>query len=158
MTPAARAWALRLALLLLVAGAVALVVVGLGPLLHPEPIEVAAPDPDCELEAGPCTASFSGGGAASLSIGPAGIPVLTPLTLDVVVRDLEVSRVEVDFAGVDMSMGYNRPALAPAGPHRYVGEGMLPACVKDRMTWEARVLLHTPVGLLAAPFRFETRR
>lgn len=154
----ARARALRLALLLLIAGAVAAVVVGLWPLLHPEPVEVAAPDPDCELEMGPCSVFFDSGGAVSLSIAPAGIPALTPLMLDVAVRDLDVTRVEVDFAGADMSMGYNRPALAPAGPLRYIGEGMLPTCVKDRMTWEARVLLHTPAGLLAAPFRFETRR
>jgi hypothetical protein len=35
---------------------------------------------------------------------------------------------------------------------------MLPVCVRERMTWEARVLLHLPDGTLAAPFRFETTR
>jgi hypothetical protein len=35
---------------------------------------------------------------------------------------------------------------------------MLPVCVRDRMTWEARVLLQFPQRLLAAPFRFETLR
>jgi hypothetical protein len=33
---------------------------------------------------------------------------------------------------------------------------MLPVCVRDRMTWEARVLLTTPRGLIDAPFRFTT--
>jgi hypothetical protein len=28
--------------------------------------------------------------------------------------------------------------------------------VRDRMTWEARVLLYGPEGIRAAPFRFET--
>jgi hypothetical protein len=64
--------------------------------------------------------------------------------------------VQVDFVGVDMDMGYNRPSLTEAGPGIYRGEGMLPICVRDRMAWEARLLIGTPAGLLAAPFRFET--
>jgi hypothetical protein len=35
---------------------------------------------------------------------------------------------------------------------------MLPVCVRQRMTWEARVLLHYPQRMLAAPFRFDTLR
>jgi hypothetical protein len=35
---------------------------------------------------------------------------------------------------------------------------MLPVCVRDRMTWEARVLLHYADGLRAAPFRFDSLR
>jgi hypothetical protein len=88
-------------------------------------------------------------------------------------------RVEVDFAGFDMDMGYNRVALRPVGSPidqeadqaadqiesqfgrqsgTYTGSGMLPICVRDRMTWEARVLIYLSDGILDAPFRFETKR
>jgi hypothetical protein len=91
-------------------------------------------------------------------IEPGSIPVLEPLTLWVRAQGLDVRGVEVDFAGVDMNMGHNRPRLEAVGPGEFRGGGMLPVCVRARMTWEARVLLRTPRGIWAAPFRFDTVR
>jgi hypothetical protein len=127
-------------------------------LLVAEPNLLAAADPACDLSVGPCTARFPGDGEVTLSVEPRGIPVLRPLVVAVATRGLTVSGVAVDFAGVDMNMGYNRPSLTPAGPGLYRGEGMLPICAGGPMDWEARVLLTTERGLLAAPFRFETAR
>lgn len=129
----------------------------LRPLLAPAPTLLAVPEPGCDLRQGPCTARFPGG-ELTLDVTPRGIPLLRPLTLRVQSRDLAVSAVAIDFSGTDMDMGYNRPILRPDGAGRFRGEGMLPACVRPRMSWEARVLLTTPDGLLAAPFRFDTQR
>ena len=149
----------RLLWALLVALAVAVLVVvavKLRPLLTPEPVLLAVPDPDCDLRAGPCTGRFAGGGEVTLDLEPRGIPPARPLVLRVLIRDLVVSAVALDLTGTDMDMGYNRRILEADGPGRFRGEGMLPVCVRTRMTWEARVLLTTPAGLLAAPFRFAT--
>ena len=148
-------WWLALALALAI-----FLVIGyrLRPLLIPSPDLVAALDPTCDLRAGACALGLPGGGRVSLEIQPVGIPVVTPLTLTVEIADREVTGVAVDFAGIDMDMGYNRVSLTPEGAGAYTGGGMLPICVRERMTWEARVLLDTPAGLLAAPFRFETNR
>lgn len=128
------------------------------PLLSPEPVLSAPLDPHCDLRSGPCEARFPGGGTLTFEILPRAIPVLVPLSLRVVTQGLEPRGVEVDFAGVDMNMGFNRVSLMAAGGDRFEGEGMLPTCVRQRMDWEAKVLLMTPAGLLAAPFRFETTR
>lgn len=133
-------------------------VLWLRPILVPTPALVAVPEPGCDLPRGPCTGRFAGGGEVTLDVAPVGIPLLRPLTLVVQTRDLVVHAVVIDFSGTDMDMGYNRPSLQPDGAGRFRGEGMLPACVHPRMTWEARVLLTTPNGLLAAPFRFTTQR
>lgn len=130
----------------------------LKPLLAPGGDLVAVADEDCDLRAGPCTAHFPGGGAVTVSLEPRGIPVVRPLAIEVTTQALEVSAVAVDFSGVDMNMGYNRSSLRPAGQGLYRGQGMLPVCVSGRMRWEARVLVATPAGLFAAPFRFETGR
>ena len=130
----------------------------LRPLLTPQPVLVAEPDTGCDIRVAGCSAHFPGGGVVTFEVEPKGIPVVTPLALRASLSGLEADAVEVDFAGVDMNMGYNRPALSSLGPGRYEGKGMLPICVRDRMTWEARVLIHGPRGLLAAPFRFETSR
>ena len=151
------------ALLRAVAGLLLVAVVAVAlykawPLLNPTLVEVAPLDPSCDLRAGACAVRFAGGGSVRFAIEPQSIPVVTPLRLAVDTSGLDVRAVEVDFAGVDMNMGYNRAALEPAGPGVYAGQGTLPVCVRARMEWEARVLVHTAEGILAAPFRFETRR
>jgi hypothetical protein len=55
-----------------------------------------------------------------------------------------------------MNMGFNRVAMQPVESGNYFGAAMLPVCVRARMTWEAKVLLHTASGLMSAPFRFDT--
>ncbi len=149
---------LWLALVILLAAVVGVAAYKLQPVLKPEPVLMAQPEAGCDLRVAGCNARFPGGGVLTFEVEPKGIPVVTPLVLRVSLSGLEADAVEVDFAGVDMNMGYNRPALSSVGPGRYEGNGMLPICVRDRMNWEARVLLHGPRGLLAAPFRFETSR
>lgn len=113
-------------------------------------------NPDCDLRSGPCTGKLPGGGDISLSIEPHSIPVVKPLQLSVRTQGLEAESVEVDFSGADMNMGFNRPRLSREAGGLFQGTAMLPVCVRARMTWEARVLVHTPSGLVAAPFRFDT--
>ncbi len=126
------------------------------PLLNPDIAAMAPLDPDCDLRAGPCTGRFATGGSVSFEIDPKDIPVVKPLRLQVTLNGLEARKVEVDFKGVDMDMGFNRASLEASGNTGYSGKGMLPVCVRYAMEWEARVLVHTDRGLLAAPFRFIT--
>ncbi len=128
------------------------------PLLHSPLLLIAEPDSGCDLRSGPCEARFSDGARVRLEIRPNTIPTAVPLSIEVALSGLEAQSVEIDFQGVDMYMGFNRAALSQTEPGRYLGQAMIPVCVRTRMTWEARVLIHTPDGLLAAPFRFDTWR
>ncbi len=157
----------RSALLWLAATALALTAIAVSvykawPLLYPQTAERARLNPDCNLRQAACSVRFQSGGSVVLDIQPRGIPVLRPLQIQVELDALPTpQRVELDFAGFDMDMGYNRVVLhagSDTAARYYSGSGMLPICVRDRMTWEARVLLYLPDGILAAPFRFETYR
>jgi len=64
--------------------------------------------------------------------------------------------VEVDFIGIGMKMGFNRSKLQATGSNSFGGRGVLPVCIRDAMEWEAKVLVHTDKGVMAAPFRFIT--
>jgi hypothetical protein len=164
-----------------IAGSLAVAVIAVAafkawPLLYPDISERAPLNADCDLIAGPCRVRFASGGEVVLDILPRGIPAVHPLTITASLIGLPApQRVEIDFAGVDMDMGFNRTALQPASvgssgaevssdregvrqDMQWSGTGMLPVCVRQRMTWEARVLLHYPQRLLAAPFRFDTLR
>ncbi|MBK1718265.1 hypothetical protein [Thiocystis violacea] len=154
-SPLAGLW---LVLGLVTLGLIATVVYKTWPLLYPPLTELAALNSRCDLRASPCEAVFGGGRWVRFAIEPRDLPTSAPLRLGVETAGLDVAAVEVDFAGVDMYMGFNRVSLAAVQKGRYAGQGMLPVCVRERMTWEARVLIHTPDGLLAAPFRFDTNR
>ena len=113
-------------------------------------------DPTCDLHSGPCTLSGPDGVAVTLDVSPRPIPLIQTLTLSVQVEGTPVSVVSVDFAGVDMDMGFNRFLLQARGAGQFNGTGMLPICTRSRMTWEARVLLQHEGKILIFPFRFDT--
>lgn len=143
-------------IVLLLLGGVTLVLYDVWPLLFPRIVAVAPLVPTCDLRHGDCTAILPGGGKVRFGIEPRSIPVLQPLALAARVEGLEPRSVAVDFAGTDMNMGYNRVALEPIGGGAWKGQATLPICVRSRMNWEARVLLQTDAGIMAAPFRFDT--
>lgn len=121
--------------------------------------ELARAPANCDLRRQPCAVTFADGGRLELQITPVGIPLVHPLHLDVHLARLPVpDRVELDFSGVEMAMGYNRVALTGARrTGRFVGQGRLPVCVRDSMLWEARVLLYEGERIRAAAFQFTTR-
>ena len=140
----------------LLRGGASLAIWAVWPILFPPLIAVAPWVPGCDLRLGACPAILPGGGRVHFSIEPRTIPVLRPLDLTARIEGLNPRSVEVDFAGTDMNMGYNRIALKPVGEVGWKGQATLPVCVRSRMNWEARVLLHTDAGIMAAPFRFDT--
>ena len=127
-------------------------------ILKPGVAESAPLNESCDLRNGLCSSKLPGGGTVTFSIAPKTIPILRPLKLDVKVEGVEASQVEVDFTGIGMDMGYNRPQLEPVTKHEYMGKAILPVCVRSRMDWEAKVLLETDRGLVMAPFRFYTEK
>jgi hypothetical protein len=135
-----------------------IVVIGykLSPLLLPKVDIAAVPEPGCDLHKRACAAQLPGGGRIELSIAPRPIPMVAPLQVEVKTSGLEAGKVEVDFAGIDMNMGYNRPELAAAGPGLFRAEAMLPVCITGKMAWAATVIVETGRNRIAAPFRFNS--
>lgn len=127
----------------------------LAPLLQPK-TDVTVPLVACDLNTGPCHAELPGGGRLAFSITPRPVPALKTLGLEASVTGAPVQKVEVDFAGVDMKMGFNRPALNSTGPGTFSGQASLPVCTTGKMLWQATVLVDTGRQVIALPFRFET--
>ncbi len=126
----------------------------LSPLLMPKADLSLLPEAGCDLEKSSCSAALPDGGRIRLSLSPRPIPVSAPLDMTVELAGLEADKVEVDFAGVSMNMGFNRPVLAAAGPGRFAGRTTLPVCVTGRMEWQATVLIEGGHRRIAVPFRF----
>lgn len=128
------------------------------PLLMPKADIIATPDPACDLHRGACRVTLPSGGSLSFSLTPHPIPVITPLEVHVELEGANADRVSVDFAGVSMNMGFNRPGLEPvagATGRHFSGQATLPVCVTGRMTWQATVLVESGAQRIAVPYRFE---
>jgi len=119
-------------------------------------LATAVADPGCDLHRAACSARLENGGTALLSIEPRPIRPVEPLSVRVALGGIEAERVELDFAGVEMNMGFNRFPLEAAATGEFTGAAMLPVCVRNRMLWEVQVLAFTDEGVYRFPFRFDT--
>ncbi len=126
------------------------------PLLLPKADVMAVVIPGCDLHKGPCAASFPQGGRLEFSVTPRPIPYLHPLRIEVAVSGVQPGKVEVDFAGETMNMGYNRIELKPSAAGRYAGEASLPVCVSGSMDWVATVIVESGGQRISVPYRFAT--
>jgi hypothetical protein len=125
---------------------------------EPQVIATLPVDTQCDLHSSACITKLPQGGNISLNIEPRSIPLLKPLQLHVTTKGVDASKVEINFVGVNMNMGYNRPSLKKTKAENFVGKTTLPVCVRRRMDWEAQVLIHTPKGIVKVPFQFYTLR
>ena len=112
------------------------------------------PPSSCDPSVQECWISLPQGGRLRLSIEPRPIRPLQKLSLGVSMEGQSASTVAIDFDGVDMSMGYNRPVLSGSDGH-FSGETILPVCITGKMKWKATVLISTEREQIAAPFHFE---
>ena len=134
------------------------VVVGykLSPLLLPRADVVIQPDPACNLQRQACAVKLPTGGSVELAMATRPIPMVKPFEVQVTTSGFAPGRVEVDFAGIEMNMGLNRPELAARGDGRFVGQVTLPVCITGAMDWQATVLIETGGERIAIPYRFSS--
>lgn len=112
----------------------------------------------CDLNQQACGAEPASGGQVRLDLQPRPMPSLQPLEVSLELTGQDPDWVELDLAGVDMYMGFNRSRLERVGPGRYRGEAVLPVCASEAMTWAATVLPEGDAERGEVQFRFVTRR
>jgi len=146
--------------LAMIVALVAIAVLGqrYSPLLLPKADVTGMVEPGCDLQQRTCAANVPGGGRIEFSITPRPIPFLQALRVEVATTGIDARKVEVDFAGATMNMGFNRSELTAAGSGRHAGEASLPVCVTGEMIWIATVLVETDRQRIAVPYRFTVGR
>lgn len=133
-----------------------IVVVGykLSPLILPKADVTVQPDPKCDLQREACSVDLPSGGKVELNMGTKPVPMVKPFEVWVTTSGFAPSRVEVDFAGIDMNMGLNRPRLKSQGDGKFSAEANLPVCITGQMDWQVTVLVESGAEQIAIPFRF----
>ena len=134
------------------------VVVGykMSPMLLPKADVTIQPDPVCNLQREACSVALPSGGKIQLAMATRPVPLVKPFEVQVTTSGFSPTRVEVDFAGIDMNMGLNRPQLAARGEGLYAAEVTLPVCITGHMDWQATVLVESGSERIAIPYRFST--
>lgn len=137
---------------------VLIVVVGykLSPMLLPKADVTVHPDPACNLQRQACAVHLPAGGSVELTMGTRPVPLVKPFEVQVATKGIAAKRIEVDFAGMEMNMGYNRPELTPRGDGRFAAEATLPVCITGGMDWQATVIVDTGSERIAIPYHFST--
>jgi len=157
-TPAPPAPRRKIAIDLLIVGALAVLGFAgyrLAPLLTPR-ADVTLPPSTCDLGRTPCIVTLPDGETVEMAIEPRPVPAMKPLRITAQAHGDDVRAVAIDFAGVDMKMGFNRPQLTPAGNGRFETTTSLPICTTGTMHWQATVIIETRRARVAVPFRFES--
>jgi hypothetical protein len=131
------------------------VVVGykLSPMLLPKADVTVQPDPACDLQQQSCAVNLPSGGKIELSMGTRPVPMVKPFEVQVTSSGFSPARVAVDFAGVDMNMGLNRPEFTPRGDGKFSATVTLPVCITGQMDWLVTVLIETGNERIAIPYR-----
>jgi hypothetical protein len=142
------------AAILLALALIAVVGYKYSPLLLPKADLELKPEAGCNLNLGPCRTTFSGG-SIELAIDPRPVPVVRPMQVVATVTGVEPSKVEIDFAGVTMNMGYNRVTLDAGPDGRYSGQATIPVCITGRMAWQATLMIEAPGQRISVPFLFD---
>lgn len=134
------------------------VVVGykLSPMLLPKSDVTVQPDPACDLQQQACAVDLPSGGKIELSMGTRPVPMVKAFEVQVATSGFSPARVEVDFAGIDMNMGLNRPELTTRGDGRFVAPVTLPVCITGQMDWQVTLLVETGNSRIAIPYRLRS--
>lgn len=135
-----------------------IVIVGykLSPMLLPKADVTVQPEHACNLQREACTVQLPSGGQVTLTMGTRPVPLVKPFEVQVATSGFAPTRVEVDFSGIDMNMGLNRPQLAARGEGSYAADVTLPVCITGNMDWQATVLIEKGNERVAIPYRFST--
>ena len=80
--------------------------------------------------------------------------MVRPFQVEVRLEGIDAGRIEVDFAGIEMNMGFNRIELTAGAAGLHAGEASLPVCISGQMDWQVTVLVETGRQRIAIPFRF----
>jgi hypothetical protein len=128
----------------------------LAPMLTPVSDVTVNPENGCDLQRQSCRTLLPGGASVVFSLSPQPVPLARPFQVEAQLAGLEAEAMEIDFAGIDMNMGYNRSALVNQGKGRFVAEATLPVCVTGRMNWLATLVITTKGQRIAVPFKFVT--
>ena len=124
-------------------------------LILPKADLTVEPAAGCDLHKQACHADLPGGGRIELNLTPHPIPIVQPLQVRATLTGLVANKVEIDFSGVDMNMGFNRKTLEAGKDNLYTGDAMLPVCITGRMAWRATLVVETDRQRIAVPFLFE---
>lgn len=114
------------------------------------------PESDCNLQLGPCQFTDPQIGTMQITITPQPILANQKLNIKVTYEKDLIKDMKIDFYGINMNMGYNRPTLQKTGDH-FSGMGALPICTVKKMLWSITVLYTVEQKTYGKKFSLETK-
>jgi hypothetical protein len=119
----------------------------------PRVVEQAAA---CDLGTQSCEVLLEQGQSLSLTVTPRHAVSGRPMHLSLTARGIELDQAELEFEGLEMSMGVFRMALSPDSGGQFYGQTVLPVCVSGAMQWRLNLLVVSAGVRRTVPFLLVT--
>jgi hypothetical protein len=97
---------------------------------------------NCSLEKTKCRGQLPDGEWIEVQFTPTPIFANVPFEISVQTSSEQVIPTAIDFEGLNLNMGYIRPALTNLNPNKYGAQVTLPVCEEKIMKWNALVLFN----------------
>lgn len=111
-----------------------------------ENIQVVGASKDCAIHLKKCKSSWSKKEFITLEASPLPVTHNRVTTFRVIVSSDKVIPTELDFAGINLNMGYLRPQLKKIGKNTYSAQMQIPFCEEKEMKWKVSVLFRNLEG------------
>ncbi len=113
----------------------------------------------CDLQADSCDLEFPAGEKIRLEITPRPIFANQKQKAILTLRNAIWKIDSIDFSGVNMEMGFNRPKFKKVSQNEYHAEFILEACTSNQIKWQALILVDEGITQkLGIPFYFTVRK
>ena len=114
---------------------------------------------NCKLHTEPCTTSVNQQ-QVTISIKPNDpIPIAQMLSFNVETAGIDIQSMQLDIAGVNMYMGFNRVKLSPTSENNFEGNTMFAFCTTSKMEWLITVIIQPVKGeQIHVPFKIVTKQ
>ncbi|OCL84289.1 hypothetical protein [Arcobacter porcinus] len=114
-------------------------------------------DENCDLKNSSCKIVLENGTELILDIEPKNIPLMNNLTFVLTSNKKDLENISLNIYSTTMNMGEINTLFHNIGDGYYSLKTMLPACVYDKMDWNADIKIEENNKILGARFNFETR-
>ncbi|TLS72693.1 hypothetical protein FE246_04725 [Aliarcobacter thereius] len=114
-------------------------------------------DEDCDLRNSSCKIVLENGIELILDIEPKNIPLMNDLEFVLTSNKEDLKKISLNIYSTTMNMGETNAIFHNIGDGYYSLKTMLPACIYDKMTWNADIRIEENNEILGARFSFETR-
>ncbi len=112
----------------------------------------------CDLHKSSCEVILKDGSIVKLDINPKNIPLMKPIKLTIITKNINLKTLSLQLFAMNMNMGFIKKDLKKIAKNRYEASVILPSCIIGGMIWNANIIVNKPTKSLGAIFEWTNKK